>query len=853
MILVRDNVPIPNLKWSCLDVSLRYLACGTSTGSIYIYRRSGGQGQDRITTEHVDTASTNQKNAPSITVELCQFSPDERKLAVALSSGSILIIELNLDDSRKKPQISHRCVPEKDHKVTTIQWTSSSRQIYLGTTGGKIIYLNIKEVSSNLAKLQSMVSGTKLFVLCVLDSEIIQLERHNATGDILASTVTRCVVVPHQTTGEIKNNSSESTTASITNSNNKTATNHTTTITNTTTTTTIPTTSTNNNTTVAAVTPKQIGKKLRNGRYGACFCSYSDPAAKIALAQLSSQQNDKKKESKESVENPEANDAATKDDSHRVARKPAFMYAARPGKRVWLANATDQHVLVTLKLKNKMPTKKTSYFLGREKPISKTKTNLNSSTTTASKTSKTASHEFSKLATFRTNQDEGELSDVLLSWNQTAIYFISTDISASENVKVVAVHEDLGKIEQLVVCNGDCVESGSGFFVLHRDVNEGGNTAMQLSRIVSLSPRTFLASYHAEDTSLLTCIQIAVKNHVMDFKILERLNNRLKKSTLQQTSIPFQKDTNTDADTNADTGADMNADMNADMDTNTDDVDSVLQKFMEVLEAVRADVELQRSMSPRPVSPISTVAPANETTPNEMKSNMQNEVNTAKEQKMEEKKKVGTVTEDEMYNESKNKTNKIQNKTKKLKKHMDIKESQKGTLGTEKTTNNAPSTPSTPSTPSSSLMPPTINTTLDPEDVSPSVILFSTVDEMIQSVLALWSNNDIAVARNHYKIYVASIQNVNVSIPKDIPDDVVSLEEVKEFFVSLRAHINQMKQSDSTTHVETKKDNGNDSKSDTLSSKSWSTPGGTVVGYSYEGKYIKRKRVVHRVYGKHCS
>ena len=294
----------------------------------------------------------------------------------------------------------------------------------------------------------------------------------------------------------------------------------------------------------------------------------------------------------------------------------------------------------------------------------------------------------------------------------------------------------------------------------------------------------------------------------------------------------------------------MNADMNADMDTDTDDVDSVLQKFMEVLEAVRADVELQRSMSPRPVSPISTVAPANETTPNEMKSNMQNEVNTAKEQKMEEKKKVGTVTEDEMYNESKNKTNKtnkIQNKTKKLKKHMDIKESQKGTLGTEKTTNNAPSTPS------SSLMPPTINTTLDPEVVSPSVILFSTVDEMIQSVLALWSNNDIAVARNHYKIYVASIQNVNVSIPKDIPDDVVSLEEVKEFFVSLRAHINQMKQSDSTTHVETKKDNGNDSKSDTLSSKSWSTPGGTVVGYSYEGKYIKRKRVVHRVYGKHCS
>lgn len=65
------------------------------------------------------------------------------------------------------------------------------------------------------------------------------------------------------------------------------------------------------------------------------------------------------------------------------------------------------------------------------------------------------------------------------------------------------------------IINGDCVESGSGFFVLHRDVNEGGNTAMQLSRIVSLSPRTFLASYHAEDTSLLTCIRIAVKNQIL--------------------------------------------------------------------------------------------------------------------------------------------------------------------------------------------------------------------------------------------------------------------------------------------------------------------------------------------------
>ena len=427
MILTRDAVQVPNLKWRCMDVSLRYLACGTSSGSIYLYRRRGGSGPDRHTIEHVDTAtthSTSNTGAPS--VEQCQFSPDERMLAVALSSGAVVIIALHLDDARRKPQVTQKCMPQKDHCATTFFWSRSSTTLYVGTTGGLVLSLPTKQQStSNLAKLQSLVAGTKLRVVCALDSEIIQLEtnaKSDEEGEIIASTLTRCYVVPRGGVsgggGGTGDGSSGGNTAG-----GKTA------------------GGTGTAAAAAAATAaaaaaaaggkeesaaKRIGEKKRNGRYGACFCSTTDPASRVAHEQLSSQE---------------------KDEGDQLLSPPVLVYAARPGKRIWLANVTDQRVLVTLKLKNKFPTSSSSFW-GRERPI------VSSTTTTAAAaaaaTGGGASKEFSKLARFRTDNEAGDSGDLLMCWNTHSISFISTDISTPDNVRVVQTYNELGKILQIV-------------------------------------------------------------------------------------------------------------------------------------------------------------------------------------------------------------------------------------------------------------------------------------------------------------------------------------------------------------------------------------------------------------------
>jgi hypothetical protein len=750
MLLVLDNIPIPNLKWKSFDISLRYLACGTSTGSIYLYRRRGGQGLDRVTIEHLDTAATTASSG-SASVELCRFSPDERKLAVGLSSGNLLIIDLHLNDSRRKPQVVQKCTPHKDFTMTTMCWLaptpSTTSLVYVGTKGGHVVSISVADdpkKSSGLAKLHSMVAGTKLNHVCELDSEIVQLEVRR-TGELIASTLTRCVVLIGDNSASDNNISGTNITSNNRNNNSSSNSTSATSDLN-------STTHSNGETKEGASTtsqedltttqkeegPKQIGKKLRNGYYGACFCSYSDPAARIAMAQLA--------QGLPSTTTPTATSS--------TATLPMLMYAARPGKRIWLANASNQKVLVTLKLKNKMPNQP-SMFLGKDAP------RLSTTSTNDSFEKSTATKDFSKLSTFRTNAGDGEPDDVLMSWNNAGVYFISTDISAPENVKVLQIHQSLGNIDQLIVCRGDCYESGHGFFVLHTSKSN----VQHLSRVMSLSPMLFLSSYHAEDTSLIKCIRIAVNSHIMDHQILERLNSRLEASPLLEKKLKNNEGSE-----------------DAERDDAGKEDRSTLQKFLEVLEGVRATVVKHE----RPATP------------------------------MEEVEENGSENVTQRPSETVN-TN---------------------SLPIEEFT--APDAPTTATSTAQS-----------------EASIFPTINDMSKSVISMWSKKNIEQAKRRYRVYALSIikgEKKQDIIPLDIPNDIQTIEQLKDFFILLTEHLQSLYDESSSKNLTTfatttATNNNNDINSTTSTSTtttttttptpindatsfSWSTSENTVIDAS---------------------
>jgi hypothetical protein len=479
-----------------------------------------------------------------------------------------------------------------------------------------------------------------------------------------------------------------------------------------------------------------------------------------------------------------------------------------------------------------MPSHGASTFYGRNEVNKVVATSTAAAATTATTATTAAAatssnQEFSKLATFRTNDDDGrDSSDLLLSWNNKNLYFISTDISASENVKIVQTHEDLGRIEQLIMCRGDCVESGCGFFVLHKGET---NSSLLLSRIFSMSPRTFLSSYHAEDTSLLKCIRIAVEHHVMEARILERLNSRLERSSILQSTEGENKD-------------------NGIKNQNDNQNDAALvPKFMEVLEAVRADVAHRRPSSP-------TL---------ESKTTQQDVIQTERSlvvsvsPEILEISKAAEITQDTQKEENPPLTPRIVATSSEtsilLAGDGDIATTRASAISNSEENNNS-----------------------NHKNVSNSVV---TVDVMVEAVLAMWSKNDTVGARRRYRVHAMSMsmsmsastttmshdgdsmlstaESTVTMMPVDIPDDVDTIEQLKEFFASLRAHLEQIEgtakmekkqvqprslntTTDSViTNMNAHADNTSTQNSVPMSNDSWSTAGGTIVGHSYEETTIE--------------
>ncbi|KAF4531650.1 hypothetical protein B566_EDAN006581 [Ephemera danica] len=203
-----------------------------------------------------------------------EVSPNEKLVAYATSRGLVVLVELHSGQQQQQQQQSRRLQVSQEHvdaEVTALQWGSSS-ELYVGDSLGRV---SLCTVSVSMTK---NIFHAPSLQLMQLDSAVVQLAYHRHI--LLISTVTRCYV--SDTRKEQY---------------------------------------------------KQVGLKLREGQYGACFLTRDDmQEEEPSSRQTSFSQFDL-------LANHEKLLPQIEDENVRV-------FCARPGARLWEARQ-DGTVLST--------------------------------------------------------------------------------------------------------------------------------------------------------------------------------------------------------------------------------------------------------------------------------------------------------------------------------------------------------------------------------------------------------------------------------------------------------------------------------------------------------------------------
>ncbi|XP_047451964.1 Hermansky-Pudlak syndrome 5 protein [Mugil cephalus] len=162
------------LKCTCLAVSRKWLALGTSTGGLHLIQREGWK--QRLILTHKEGAITQVACCPH----------DEDFIACATSQGLVVVWELQLE-RRGRPERVSVSWEHRGQAITALCWDTSALRVFVGDSGGKVSFL--RAGSSKLGKGAAFVIFPVQSVTTV-DSKVVQLGYQD--GRLLVSTLSRC-------------------------------------------------------------------------------------------------------------------------------------------------------------------------------------------------------------------------------------------------------------------------------------------------------------------------------------------------------------------------------------------------------------------------------------------------------------------------------------------------------------------------------------------------------------------------------------------------------------------------------------------------------------------------------------
>ncbi|KDO28428.1 hypothetical protein SPRG_06666 [Saprolegnia parasitica CBS 223.65] len=338
--LVLGGVTTTGVKYTCVDVCARFLACGASNGSVYVFARS----QKKQATSNVQFRLLKMIAPPSSASERhpvasLSFCPSQRYLVVGTAKGAVYAISL-VDPARIGEKIEFSHALHVGFSVNAFLWDADGSRVFSACAGGTVAQTSIR------AGMSVLFGNTTTEFLLKEDTAIVQLDvvktASPARDYLLVSSQTRVLILNLAATD--------------------------------------------------ANGVVQVGSKLRQGNYGACF--YLDDDEK----------------------------------DYRV-------FSTRPGRRVWVGDPSTGTVSSTLKFSLTKPPE--TFFQGPNlpphEPISVKSLNL------------------SKVHVFKyihESMDFTPEAPQLLSWfpGTSALFFIDP-----VGLELVEWHVDLGEIHDLKV------------------------------------------------------------------------------------------------------------------------------------------------------------------------------------------------------------------------------------------------------------------------------------------------------------------------------------------------------------------------------------------------------------------
>ncbi|XP_052269616.1 uncharacterized protein LOC127871025 isoform X2 [Dreissena polymorpha] len=159
------------LKFNCVAVSTKLVACGSNTGGIYVFSRQ----EKKLLQIAFADKETNS-------VAIVKISPHEKYIAFTCG-GSVHVLDLKLD-SRSKAETLRSSSDLGVAVATYLSWDDGSGKLYIGDDLGRV---HLMMVYANKAM---NLFAMPLEVIMKLDSTVIQID--GVADKIVVSTVTRC-------------------------------------------------------------------------------------------------------------------------------------------------------------------------------------------------------------------------------------------------------------------------------------------------------------------------------------------------------------------------------------------------------------------------------------------------------------------------------------------------------------------------------------------------------------------------------------------------------------------------------------------------------------------------------------
>ncbi|XP_071283921.1 BLOC-2 complex member HPS5 isoform X3 [Agelaius tricolor] len=162
------------LKCTCIDVSKRWLALGSSGGGLNLIQKDGWK--QRLFLTHKEGAISQ--------VACCLH--DEDYVAVATSQGLVVVWELN-QERRGKPERIYVSSEHKGRKVTALCWDTAALRVFVGDHVGKVSAIKIN--TSKQGKAAATFVMFPVQIITTVDSRVVQLDYLD--GRLLISSLTR--------------------------------------------------------------------------------------------------------------------------------------------------------------------------------------------------------------------------------------------------------------------------------------------------------------------------------------------------------------------------------------------------------------------------------------------------------------------------------------------------------------------------------------------------------------------------------------------------------------------------------------------------------------------------------------